>query len=218
MTEQPREQLLLDLIETEAPTLDNFVVGENAQAIAALRDCCAGRGPQFIYLWGPTGCGRSHLLRALTPTQRGWVPTFDETVDLYTVDNVQSLDDDELERLFYLMNDVRNHPNARLVVAGNQTPSELTIRDDVKSRLAWGLVYGLRYLDDAAARQEFIRLAHVRGIEISPEVLAWMSTHCSRDMRSLKQLLDRVDQFAMKNKRKVTLALMHRINAMARND
>lgn len=78
MNAQPTEQLLLNLVEPEAPTLDNFRVGSNAELLAALRDCKKGLGPQFIYIWGPPGSGRSHLLRAITPTQRMRVPEYDE--------------------------------------------------------------------------------------------------------------------------------------------
>ena len=71
---QPTQQLALDLIEAEAPTLENFVVGDNAELIESLRRCRAGAGPQFVYIWGPPGSGRTHLLRSLTPSQRWRVP------------------------------------------------------------------------------------------------------------------------------------------------
>ena len=117
---QPTQQLALDLIEAEAPTLENFVVGDNAELIESLRRCRAGAGPQFVYIWGPPGSGRTHLLRSLTPSQRWRVPEFDETVPLYTVDNVELLDDEDLEKLFHLMNAVRSHPGTHIVVAGAQ--------------------------------------------------------------------------------------------------
>src|SRR5690606_29422857 len=54
-------QLILDLLPAPPPTLDNFVVGDNAAAVDALRRWQPGRA---IYLWGSPGSGRSHLLRA----------------------------------------------------------------------------------------------------------------------------------------------------------
>lgn len=208
MLTQPREQLLLDLIEPEGPTLDNFVCGENGEVVAALKDCLAGDGPQFIYLWGPSGCGKTHLLRALTPCQRWRVPEFDEDIDLYTVDNVEDLDEEDLEKLFYLMNAVRSHPKTRIVVSGNAPVAELHLREDITTRLSWGLVYRIHYLPGDLAQAEFDRLAQERGIEMTPDLAQWVMTHLSRDMRDLRRFLDLVDRFAMRTKRRVTLPLL----------
>lgn len=205
---QPTEQLLLNLVEPEAPTLDNFRVGSNAELLAALRACKKGTGPQFIYIWGPPGSGRSHLLRAITPTQRMRVPEFDELTRLYTVDNVEKLDDEDLERLFFLMNDVRSHPAARIVCAGAVRPSELAIREDVKTRLMWGLAYPLRYLSADEACEEFFRLAHERGIEFDSQQRRWIEAHCPRDMRGLRHFLDAVDERAVREQRRITTVLL----------
>lgn len=205
---QPTEQLLLNLIEPEAPTLENFRAGPNAELVAALRECACGRGPQFIYIWGPAGSGRSHLLRALTPTQRMRVPEYDEYTLIYTVDNVEKLDDEDLERLFFLMNDVRSHPASRIVCAGTIRPADLAIREDVKTRLMWGLTYRLQYLSADEAGDEFLRLAHERGIEFDETQKRWIEARCPRDMRGLRRFLDAVDERAVREQRRITTALL----------
>ena len=205
---QHPEQLLLNLVEPEAPTLENFRVGVNGELIAALKDCRKGVGPQFIYIWGPPGSGRSHLLRALTPTQRMRVPEFDEATLLYTVDNVEKLDEEDLERLFYLMNEVRAHPASRIVCAGAVRPNELEIREDVKTRLMWGLAYRLQYLSADEAVEEFLRLARERGIEFGPGQRRWIEIRCPRDMRGLRRFLDAVDALAVREQRRITAALL----------
>ena len=208
MNAQPTEQFLLNLVEPEAPTLDNFRVGLNAELLAALRECRRGLGPQFIYIWGPPGSGRSHLLRALTPTQRMRVPEFDEQTLLYTVDNVEKLDEEDLERLFFLMNDVRTHPSARIVCAGTIRPGDLKIREDVKTRLMWGLTYRLHYLSADEAGEEFLRLARERGIEFDELQRRWIEARCPRDMRGLRRFLDAVDDRAVREQRRITTALL----------
>ena len=206
---QPFEQLPLNLVEPVPPTLDNFVVGANGDALAALRACRQGQGPQFIYLWGPPGSGRTHLLRALTPLQGERVPEWMPSVKLYTVDDVEKLTEEELESLFHLMNAVRSDPQSRLVTAGGKTLAELQIREDVRSRLSWGLVFGLQCLDDAEANAEFHRQAEERGITLSPEVLQWIDNYCPRDMKSLHSLLDQIDSYSMMRQRRITVPLLH---------
>lgn len=205
---QPPEQLLLDLIEPEAPTLDNFVAGDNAELLGVLRRFQAGTAGQFLYLWGGAGVGKTHLLRALTPCQRWRVSPFDEATALYTVDNVARLDDEDLEKLFNLMNCVRAHPGTRICVAGAVAPQQLGIREDVVTRLTWGLVYRVQPLAGDAAQAEFIRLAQNRGLELAPEAIHWIGTWAPRDMAALKRYLDAVDRFAMRTKRRVTVPLL----------
>ena len=58
-------QYTLDLLQPPPPTLENFIPGANAGALAAVAAMRAGAGPGFLHLWGEAGCGRSHLLLAL---------------------------------------------------------------------------------------------------------------------------------------------------------
>lgn len=61
-------QIPLDLHRIDAPTLENFVVGGNAEALAQLRllrDATPLHRPPLVYLWGEAGCGKSHLLLAI---------------------------------------------------------------------------------------------------------------------------------------------------------
>ncbi len=202
------QQLSLGLSAPQEPTLDNFVIGENAEAVASVRAFIKGEGPQFLYLWGGHGCGCTHLIKAVTPNETRRVPTFTQKTSVYTVDDVESLTAEEQEQLFTLMNAVRSNPETRLLIAGHAPVRELKIREDIRSRLAWGLVFELRYLDDESAACEFVRQAHERGIELDKEVTHWVAAHCPRDMRSLRALLDGIDAYAMEQKRKVTLPLL----------
>ena len=55
-------QLLLEIIPAPGPTLDNTIVGSNTAAIEAASGLAPGRA---LYLWGPPGAGRTHILRAI---------------------------------------------------------------------------------------------------------------------------------------------------------
>ena len=61
--EQIRGQLPLDFFPEKQPTLSNFIVGSNSEAVAVISELKEGRGPQFSYLWGYEGVGKTHLVR-----------------------------------------------------------------------------------------------------------------------------------------------------------
>ena len=199
-------QLVLDLLQPAQPTLDNFVPGRNGEALASVRAAAQGQGPQFIYLWGAEGCGRTHLLRALHPSTHG-VPAFSSSQPLYTVDDVHALDALGQAQLFALINDLRGAPHTRLVVAGNAPPNQLPLREDLRTRLAWGLVYALHPLNDAEKATALAQQAKARGMPLAADTLDWLLAHLPRDMRTLAAALDALDTYALAHKRSVTVPL-----------
>ena len=203
-------QLALDLIQPLEPSLDNFVAGANAEALAALRGVAMGVGPSFVYLWGTPGSGRSHLLRALSgPADApGEVPEFRPDQSLYVVDDVDRLDDEAQRRLFVLANEIRATPGAALLAAGLLPPAQLTLREDLRTRLAWGLVYQLHPLSDADKARALDHHADSRGIVLSPEVVSYLLTHVPRDMRTLVAILDALDAHALARQRAITVPLV----------
>jgi len=205
-------QLTLDLVQPLRPSLDNFVVGRNAEAVAALRATIDGRGERFVYLWGDVGAGRTHLLQALAllggqTDETAGVPMFDPAVLLYVADDVDRYDASRQQRLFVLLNEVRTHRSARLVAAGNAPPAQLALREDVRTRLAWGLVYQIHALSDEEKSRALIAHGASRGLSLAPEVLAYLLTHMPRDMRTLVAMLDALDAYALSRKRAITVPL-----------
>jgi DnaA family protein len=206
-------QLTLDLVQPLRPSLDNFVVGRNAEAIAALRASSEGRGERFIYLWGEIGAGRSHLLQAVA-SQSGHsveiavVPCFNADVLFYITDDVDRCDESQQQRLFVLLNDIRAHSAARLVAAGNAPPGRLALREDIRTRLAWGLVYQVHSLSDEEKSEALIAHGASRGLSLTPDVLAYLLTHMPRDMRTLVAILDALDAYALSRKRAITVPLV----------
>ena len=92
--------------------------------------------------------------------------------------------------------------------AGTIRPAELNIREDVKTRLMWGLTYRLQYLSADEAGVEFLRLARERGIEFDETQRRWIEARCPRDMRGLRKFLDAVDERAVREQRRITTALL----------
>lgn len=199
-------QLALDLLQPPQPTLDNFVPGRNGEALAAVRALAEGTGPQFVYLWGTAGCGRTHLLCAVAAVA-STVPAFALERHLYALDDVQRFNDSDQARLFALINEIRGAPAARLIAAGDAPPAALALREDLRTRLAWGLVYQLHPLSDAEKSAALAQQAAARGMPLAPDALDWLLAHLPRDMRTLSAALDALDAYALARQRSVTVAL-----------
>ena len=155
------KQLAFDLAQPALPTLDNFVIGRNAELVQRLKELVHGAGSERVfYLWGARGCGRTHLLRATIAALRSTVlhaayVSHAAGLDSATVRDAQALAVDDVERLdeaaqialFRLYNRLREEGGV-LLAAGSAPPAQLKLRDDVVTRLAWGLVYEVHALSD----------------------------------------------------------------------
>jgi DnaA family protein len=199
-------QLALGLVKPLAQTLDNFVPGPNAEALALARELAAGRGPQFVYFWGPPGSGRTHLLVALASA--GAEPARQHGAALYTADDVHGLDEPAQARLFALMNQIRTDPAAHLVAAGDRPPARLSLREDVRSRLAWGLALALRPLSEQHKADALGEQLAARGVRAASDLIPYMLSHLPRDMRTLAAVLDALDSYALQQSRALTVPLL----------
>ena len=193
-------QLALGISPPPQPSLDNFVPGANAELVARLREFQAGRFPEIIlYLWGEAGSGKSHLLRACGVLRA--------SAGAQVVDDVEKLDATAQIELFNAINDARQ-AGGRVLAAGNAPPKQLPLRDDLKSRLAWGLVYQVKPLTDAE-RASYLRAeAERRGMRVPGEVIDYLLTHVRRDLHTLSAILDEIDKHSLERQRQVTLSLV----------
>jgi DnaA family protein len=213
-------QLLLDLGAEKAQTLDTFVVGQNQELLQLLRFYarCGSALPQdrFVYLWGEPGSGKSHLLQALGRSSRArYIAVSSEPEDyayspkarLYLLDDCEKLPPDSQIAAFALYNQVREN-GGLLVAAGAMPPAALTLREDLRTRLGWGLIYQLHGLSDDEKIAALTHTARLRGISLSPGVLPYLITHFRRDMQSLSAMLDALDQYSLEMQRPITLPLL----------
>lgn len=209
------KQLVLDLIPIPAPTLTNFVAGRNVEALAALRgqlDTAPGTSAKILYPWGVAGSGKSHLIKAcqgfgyatLSPETPVGKP---DAAIHYAIDDAQSLNGDSQQALFDLIN--RQHMTSGVLVAsGNAAPRDLTLRRDLASRLGSGLVFQLHPLSDSEKAEALHAHARTRGFALREEVVGYLLRHARRDMASLIQMLDALDQYSLETSREITLPLL----------
>ncbi|MCB1895683.1 MAG: DnaA regulatory inactivator Hda [Zoogloeaceae bacterium] len=212
------KQLLLD-IDCSAPAgFEHFVAGDNAALLAALHEAAlAGSDP--LYLWGPHGSGKSHLLAATAalareagrPSRRlPSAPSSDGTAAVPTlliVDDVDGLSATQQIALFNAFNACREH-RSTLIVAGSAPPRDLALREDLRTRIGQALVFEIRPPDDDVRRAIIESLADRRGIRLDGEVVGFVLRHGNRDMASLLSVFEALDRASLENKRPITLPLL----------
>ncbi|MNN44040.1 DnaA regulatory inactivator Hda [compost metagenome] len=142
---------------------------------------------------------------------------FDPWCQLYTVDDVELLDEARQIAVFSLYNEVRAHVRTALVVAGGLAPRAMPVREDLRTRLGWGLVYQVAPLSDDDKKAAVLQAARERGLQLSPEITHWLVTRHYRDMPSLMALLDALDTYSLERKRPVTLPLLREMFAEFRD-
>jgi DnaA family protein len=192
------QQLPLDISAPEPPGFDNYVAGPNAEALAAVRALAAGTlRESIVYLWGPPGSGCSHLLAAAQAANPG----------LTIADDVQTLDEPAQQALFVAINRARE-AGAGVLVAGDKPPAALALREDLRTRLAWGLVYELHPLGDDAKAAHLAALAARRGLSLPPEVASYLLARLPRDFTSLNGIMEALDKHSLVRQRALTLPLV----------
>ena len=95
-----------------------------------------------------------------------------------------------------------------VLAAGSLPPADLLLRDDLRSRLGWGHVYELHALSEPERRAVLRKQADTRGIFLSDEVISFVLSRFSRDLSSLMQLLDHLDEYALQTQRAITVPLV----------
>lgn len=216
-------QLLLDITPDSQPTLDNFVAGRNLELLSALRHALAGSSSErSFYLWGEAGGGKSHLLqacvRAASDMRRsavyacGSVPRMasEGPAEVVAVDDVERLDEAAQIGLFDLYNRMRDS-GGMLLVSGTQAPLHLDLRDDLRTRLGWGLVYQVHGLSDEEKAQALAQHAQARGFALPPEVTQYLLRHGRRDLPSLMAALDALDEHSLRLHRAPSVPLLKEI-------
>lgn len=237
-------QLLLNLDSCNEPSLNNFVVGKNAELVAHLEkifhvilhaannethgNTFLSPAERFIYLWGESGCGRSHLLKAIQYPNKNLCRALDyqssikdfyyeKSVLLYIIDDCEKLRKGQQIAAFNLFNEMRNTKDACLVIAGNAAPNQLKLRPDLSTRLSWGLSYYVSSLSDEEKIAAIELSAINRGLILSPGVAPYLLNHFKRNMRTLMSLLDQLEIYSLEKQRSITIPLL-RLMLMQNNE
>ena len=209
-------------------SFDTFVVGENTEAVSAVRALGGVSGERFIYLWGKQGSGKSHLLQALcqlwgeqnNPVAYLALEDMDqysplmleglEQLSLVCIDDIHAIATDATweEALFHFFNRAYDRKTP-LIITGNAAPAQLNFQlQDLRSRLGWGLVLHLKPLQDEQKLEALQTRAALRGLELATDVGRFLLNRYSRDLGELFALLDRLDQASLSEQRRLTIPFL----------
>ena len=213
------QQFVLDLARPEPPSFDNFVTGANAEPMAALAALAAGTSPETgILLWGAPGAGKSHLLRATAQraatarpvvecaTLRDVGPDVPPSA-LVIVDAIDSADALAQGRLFTLLNELPGR-GGQWLAAASAPPAALPLRDDLRTRVALGLVFEIVPLSDTDKSVALAAYARERGFRLSDDVIGYLLAHGRRDMPTLVATLAALDRHSLATQRAITVPLL----------
>ena len=219
------KQLPLSVTFREDAVFDDFLPGDNAQTVGALRHALARLDDHLLYLWGAPGSGLSHLLQASvhelqTQGLEGVYLPVAECIDYGTealegLDelDVVALDDIDLitgrpdweEAVFHLFNRLRDTGRV-LMVTSHSSPLHQSIElPDLKSRLSWGLTFQVQPLSDEQKMDWLIWKARRRGLTLEPDVAAFLINRVARSMNVLVEAFDKLDQHSLAEKRRLTI-------------
>ena len=180
---------------------ETYAAGANAEAVEALKRVCAARSNAPVWIYGPRGAGKSHLLQAacaqagsagrasaylplaLVRAEGPAIVEGFERQDLVALDDVDAIagDDGWEAALFTLYNGIAEH-GGRLAMAGSGPPAAIPIRlADLASRLAASEVHRLEPLAESEQPAALRRRAERRGLDLPDETLGFLTRRAPRD-------------------------------------
>jgi DnaA family protein len=224
------QQLPLGVRLADRAVFASFFAARNLQAVEHLRALAEGPGGGVAWLCGPSGVGKTHLLQAAcaaTPEalRAGYFPLAElgplgtgvleglPQIDCLCLDDVDAVAGrSEWERsLFGLYREIEER-GGRLIAAASKPPALLQWGlPDLASRFGASAVFQLRMLDEDEQRAALQLRAQVRGLDLPEETARWLQRRFARDMRTLYELLDTLDEAAIIAQRRLTVPFIRSV-------
>jgi DnaA family protein len=208
----------------------SFLPVHNEEALQHLQRVARGAAFGLTWVCGPAGSGKTHLLQAACAAASqhmrvGYVPLAQVAPlgvgVLEGLPQMQCLCLDDIDRvagqldwergIFGLLREIEES-GSRLIVAAQAPPALLEwVLADLGSRCAAGAVFQLRPLDEPEQHAALALRARLRGLELPDETWHWLRRRFPRDMRTLYQLLDTLDEAALTAQRRLTVPFIREV-------
>ena len=192
------DQLLLNIHPPSIKSLENFVIGDNFEAISVIKKFTTDKNLQFFYLWGVQGSGKSHLSSVV------------KNNNILVIEDIESMSDIEQIQAFSIFNNCKEN-GKKLFITGSNSPNNMGLRSDLASRLSWGIVYQIKALTDNEKKLALLNYSKQKGISSNVKVIEYCMKNLKRDLHYLIATLDALDNWSLKTKKPMTIPLLKKL-------
>jgi DnaA family protein len=210
---------------------ETYHEGENGAAVTGLIELVRESGRPPMWLYGPSGVGKTHLLQAscalagerglaaaylalsgAAPPVPGVLAGF-ERLDLVALDDLDAIAGlPAWERPLFTLHNGLSELGGRLVCAAARAPAAVPFGlPDLASRFAGSVVHRLRPLAESAQGAALRRRAAHRGLELPDATLQYLTRRAPRDFAALCRLLDELDTEALAAQRRLTIPFVSQV-------
>ncbi len=224
------QQLPLGVRIPDRAVFASFLPARNGEAVEYASRVAGGELTGVVWICGTTGAGKTHLLQAICArageTMRaGYLPLAQlATLGIEVLEGLRQLEclcvDDmecvvgqiEWERALFGVVREAQEGGSRLVFAAKPPPALLKwTLPDLGSRLTASAVFQLRALDEGEQQEALQLRARVRGFELPDETSRWLLRRFPRDMHTLYEILDTLDEAALVAQRRLTVPFIRSV-------
>jgi chromosomal replication initiator protein len=229
-------------------TFDQFVIGSSnrfAHAAALSVAESPGRSYNPLFIYGPAGLGKTHLLHAIGHHVRTVfrnkrvryvstesfmnefvdairaksMPSFKRRyrdLDVLMIDDIQFLErTQELQEEFFHTFNQLHGEGGQIVISSDRPPKSIaSLEDRLRTRFEWGLITDVQppeFETRLAILRKKAESEHLGGIP--PEVLAFIATNISDNIRELEGALIRVAAYSSLNRAELSEEVARKVLA-----
>jgi chromosomal replication initiator protein len=229
-------------------TFDQFVIGASnrfAHAAALSVAESPGRSYNPLFIYGPAGLGKTHLLHAIGHHVRtvfrnkrvryvsteAFMNEFVDAIrakampgfkrryrdlDVLLIDDIQFLErTQELQEEFFHTFNQLHGEGGQIVISSDRAPKSIaSLEDRLRTRFEWGLITDVQppeFETRLAILRKKAESEHLGGIP--PEVLAFIATNISDNIRELEGALIRVAAYSSLNRAELSEEIAQKVLA-----
>jgi chromosomal replication initiation ATPase DnaA len=215
-------QLPLELPHRPAFGTEDFLVADCNRAAVAWIDRWPDWPAPLLILFGPEGCGKTHLAHVWQARSAARVVgaaelagldpgSFDPGFALVVEDMAPGLPREAQRNLFHLYN-IAGENRGYLLATSRYAPAEWQISiPDLASRIGAAPAASIGAPDDALLAAVVVKLLADRQLKVGADVVAYLLPRMERSFAAARRLVAVIDAAALAEGRNVTVAFVRRV-------